>query len=446
MPVRLVIYQRECRPLDGLCAQLQCAGYDIVERYTEAAVLESVSHRHADALLLDSGAEKTEILLERIGAFPTGCSLPIMLIAEESSVSLNQMAADPNIDDVIFLPILRDDLRSRVRNLARLTSMEVELERRLKTFSDFRISRHDLQSGTAANEQSQILLVGPMDDEQVSLIEMLAGTATFTYATTSVHAWHQLSQSYVDMVIVTNKVAPNEVEGLCRRVRANVNLSDLPILILDGSTNPNEIETVCRDLQVDYLRVPFQPIVTKKRLQVMGNRRRLKDQLRGLVVDGLYAPTVDNLTKLYSRGFLYHYLERSIEESRERSAPLSAATCTISGLANVNATLGYPAGDQLISQLARALASSCRAQDLVARSHGSSFCVILNDTSEREASKVCERMAGNLEQIVDQMEGHRLCHISLTIGMAEMTANDKPETLIERALQQPKTVALRQAS
>ncbi len=446
MPVRLVIYQRESRPLDGLCAQLQCAGYDIFERYTEAAVLELVGEQDADALLLDAEAEKTESLIERIGASPKSCRLPIMLMAEESSASLDQMAANPVIDDVIILPILRDDLRSRVRNLARLTSMKVELERRLKTLSDFGISNEAHQSGTTASEQAQILLVGPMDDAQVSLIDTLGGMATFTYATTAVHAWHQLCQSYVDVMIVTNKVAPSEIQELCRRARANANLSDLPILIFDGPRTPIQTETICHDLQADLLRAPFQPIAIKKRLQVTGHRRRLKNQLRGLMANGLYAPTVDNLTGLHSRGFLYHYLEQTMEECRERSAPLSAATCSISGLANVNSTLGYPAGDQLIGQLGRALASSCRAQDLVARVHGSSFCVVLNDTSERESRAACERMTGNLERIVDQTKGNRLFDVNLTIGMAEMTSNDKAETLIDRALQQPITVALRQAS
>jgi diguanylate cyclase (GGDEF)-like protein len=278
---------------------------------------------------------------------------------------------------------------------------------------------------------------------------MLGETTTFTYAATTNHAWHQLCQSYIDAVIVTNKVAVSDVHGLCRRVRASVNLSDLPILIGDigdDSRKQTEIETICREFNVDHLRAPYQPIVTRKRLQAMIRRHRLKSRLRGLMTNGLYRSTVDNLTGLYSRGFLYTYLEQSIQESRARGVPLSVATCRISGLADVNATLGYPVGDQLIAQLGRALARSCRAQDLVARVRGASFGVVLNDTSESEAQVVCERVAKILEEIAEQSRDSRLSHVHLTIGLAEMTASDGAETLIDRALQQPSTVALRKAS
>lgn len=164
------------------------------------------------------------------------------------------------------------------------------------------------------------------------------------------------------------------------------------------------------------------------------------------MTNGLYALTVDHLTGLYSRGYICTYLDQSIQESRVRGIPLSVATCTISGLADVNATLGYPVGDRLIAQLGRALARSCRAQDLVARVHGASFGVVLNDTSESEAQAVCERVAKILEEIAEQTRDHRLSHVQLTIGVAEVTASDGAETLIERALQQPSTVALRRAS
>ena len=449
MSVRLALYQRESRPLEGLCAQLQCAGHHVFECHTEGTALELINDSDIDVLLLDADAEQTKVLLERVRTSATVCNLPMMLIAEKNSTALSEFAADAGIDDVIILPILRDDLRTRVRNLARLNALMVEFERRLKTFSDFGITKQDHQMETTANKQFQVLLVGSMDEREISLIDMLGETATFTYAATTDHAWHQLLQSYVDAVIVTNKVATSDIRGLCRRARASVNLSDLPILvgdIGDDLRKQAEIGTICHEFNVDHLRAPYQPVVTRKRLRAMIRRHRLKSRLRGLMTDDLYSSTVDNLTGLYGRGFLYAYLEQSIQESRARGFPLSVATCAISGLADVNATLGYPAGDQLIGQLGRALARGCRAQDLIARVRGASFGVVLKNMSESEARTVCERLARILEEITKQSQDYRLSHVHLTIGLAEMTANDGAETLIERALQQPSTVALCKAS
>lgn len=446
MPIRLAVYQRENRPLDGLCAELQCAGYDVFERYTESAMLDLFRDSDVDALLLDAGANRTAPLLESIKASADTANLPVMLIAEDNPALLEHMALDVDVDDVIILPIPRDDLRSRVRNVARLASMTAELERRLNTLSDFGINRQNDRSEPTTVERVQLLLVGPIGDDQVPLIDMLGDTATFTYAATTDHAWHQLRQSYVDMIVVTSEAAPGDIRELCRRVKATRSLTDLPILIADDAHSSPTIETICRDENVDLIRAPVQPLIMKKRLQVMVHQHRLKRQLRGMMAAGPYVSTVDNLTGLYNRGFLYHYLERCLEENRERGGTLSVATCTISGLAKVNDMLGYPVGDQLISQLGKALASSCRAQDLVARSRGASFCVILGDTSENEARVVCQRVTEILEEIVDQSGGNRLSHIHLTIGMAERTPDDTAETLIDRAFQQPSVIALRHAS
>ena len=446
MSIRLVVYQRDKRPLDGLCAQLQCAGYDVFERYTEDALLDIANDVDVDVLLLDADANRTGPLLEKIRERSDTCHLPIMLIAEENSAFLDGVAADVPVDDVIILPIPRDDLRARVRSVARLATMTTELERRQRTLADFGIAGQTDRSRSAAIERVQILLVGPMGDEQIALIELLDGTATFTYATTTDHAWHQLCQSYVDMIVVTSKVIPGEIRELCRRVKATRTLTDLPILIFDDIKSSPMTEAMSRDENVDLLRAPFQPVAMRKRLDVLVRQHRLKHQLRGMMADGLYASTVDNLTGLYGRGFLYHHLDRSMQESRERGAPLSVATCSISGLANVNDMLGYPIGDQLIGQLGRALASSCRAQDLVARVRGTSFCMVLSDTSESEAHVVCRRVAEILREIIVQSDGHRLSHIDLTIGLAELMANDTAETFINQALHQPTTIALRHAS
>lgn len=446
MSIRLAVYQRESRPLDGLCAQVQCAGYDVFERYTEGAFLDIINDVDVDVFLLDADADRTGALLEKIKETPEICHLPVVLIAEEHSSFLGEISADALIDDVIALPILRDDLRARIRGLARLATMTAELERRLQTLADFGITRQADRPSSTATDRVQALLIGPMGDEQIALIDMLDGTATFTYATTTEQAWHHLGQSYVDMILVTSKVAPGNVHEFCRRVKVTRNLTDLPILIFDDAQNSPMVEMLSQDENIDLLRAPFQPVVMRKRLEVIVRQHRLKHQLRGMMADGLYTPTIDNLTRLYGRGFLYHHLNRSMQEGRERGAPLSVATCTISGLANVNDMLGYPIGDQLIGQLGRALISSCRAQDLVARASGASFCIVLNDTSENEARVVCERVAEILKEIIDRSGGHRLSHIDLTIGMAELAASDTAETLITKALHQPATIALRCAS
>lgn len=443
MSIRLAVYQRDDRPLDGLCAQLQCAGYDVFERYTEDAILDVIDRLDVDAVLLDADAGKSASVLQAIRDDAHSCRLPVMLIVEEPSDALGDLTA--GVDDVIVLPILRDDLRSRVRNVARLASMTAELERRRETLVDFGI-KTQLNLPVSSIERIQILLVGPMGDHQVAMIDMLDDSATFTYAATVDHAWHQLRQSYVDLIAVTGKMAIEETRSLYRKIRTTMGLIDLPVLLFESDGNVKLVEALGRDENVDLMRTPSQPVVTRKRLEVLIRQHRLKHQLRGIMNVGEYLPTVDNLTGLYARGFLCHHLDCCIQESRERGEPLSVATCTIRGLDSVNNILGYPAGDRLISQIGRVLSCGCRAQDLVARAGGASFCLVLNDTSEFEARTVCKRIAGLLDDAVDQGGGNRIAHVSLNFGIAELAGNDSAVTLIDRALHQTHSATLRQAS
>lgn len=446
MPIRLALYQRDNRPLDGLCAQLLSAGYDLFERYTEEAIRDLLDGDDIDALLIDAGAASVPTLLATLSAENETSRMPVLLITEDPSDLLNEVVIGEGVDDVIILPIPRDDLRSRVRNVARLAAMAAELKRRHETLADFDIRGEADQQDQATTDMMQMLLVGPMGDDQVALIDLLDEAAIFSYATTTNQAWHQLRQGHVDMVAITGKVSPSEVGQFCRRVRATSGLTDLPLLIFDEPTTSPMIETIARDETVDVLRLPLQPFALRKRLEVLTRQHRMKCQLRGMMAGGHQVTAIDNLTGLYGRGFVYQHLERSIQESRERAAPLSVAVCRIKGITQVNEMLGYAAGDRLIGQLGRALGNSCRAQDLVARIRGASFCIVLQDTPEFEAGLVCKRVAEILGEIVDRAEGRRLSHADLAFGMAELDAGETAEMLITRALRQPPPLTFRQAS
>ncbi len=83
-----------------------------------------------------------------------------------------------------------------------------------------------------------------------------------------------------------------------------------------------------------------------------------------------------------------------------------------------NDTFGHPAGDEVLRQLARVLADTRRANDVVARYGGEEFAVILVDTAKFTAAKVAERVR-------DRVSGHdfseaapRAGKLSVSIGVA----------------------------
>ena len=435
MSIRIAVYCHDSRPLSGLCAQLQCAGYDVFERYTSNAYLNLIDEERIDIALLDAEAKETVPLLESLGAGKVERRHRLVLVAQQhSSVSDDRLSA-LDVDDVIVLPVPRDDLRYRIRNIARFASMKAEWVRRQQIFSDYDVALEDDRLASVTNERARILLVGAMGEEQIFLIDRLGGIATFTYAETADHALHLLRQDYVDIIHCNNDMAANDIRKVSQEIRQTNGLTDIPILVSDHPKASHLVEIARQEERLNLMRVPTQAVGIQQHVQMLARQYRLKRQLRGLSTDNLYTSLVDSLTRLYSRGFFYHYLEHALKQSHEQETKLSIATCTMHGLDDVNDMLGYPAGDRVIRELGKALAMSCRAQDLVARIRGASFCIALYDTMEHEARMACERVNEILRSIIGS-DSTLLAHIHLNMGVAEATIGDDASQLVSKAFKQ----------
>lgn len=82
---------------------------------------------------------------------------------------------------------------------------------------------------------------------------------------------------------------------------------------------------------------------------------------------------VDDLTHLPGRPAL----DRCLDECMARRVPLALTLLDLDGFKRCNDTLGHAAGDEVLTVVAGALASSIRAGDLAARIGGDEFAVVL---------------------------------------------------------------------
>jgi diguanylate cyclase (GGDEF)-like protein/PAS domain S-box-containing protein len=151
----------------------------------------------------------------------------------------------------------------------------------------------------------------------------------------------------------------------------------------------------------------------------------------------------DSLTKLPNRRLLLERLKHSIEVERREGKQLALMMLDIDRLKTINESLGYQAGDELLQQVARRIATRLRKVDLVARIRkvdllarlgGDEFIMLLEDiTLAEDAARVAEQIIALLGKPFRLSQGDEIC-ISACIGISLYPQHgDRPETLISYA-------------
>jgi len=124
----------------------------------------------------------------------------------------------------------------------------------------------------------------------------------------------------------------------------------------------------------------------------------------------------DALTGLPNRNKLARYLDEVLL-LKEHAPPLSLLMIDLDNFKPINDSLGHPAGDAVLQEVATRLRECTREHDLVARLGGDEFVVVLNGMdSHNEIDKFCTRLIGSLHQPI-LYEQHPL-HIGASVGIA----------------------------
>lgn len=130
----------------------------------------------------------------------------------------------------------------------------------------------------------------------------------------------------------------------------------------------------------------------------------------------------DPLTGLFNRRYLSETLPREIRRARRGRKPLCVALLDVDHFKALNDAHGHPAGDRVLKIVGGLLRDSLRAGDIVCRYGGEEFVVVLPNCALGEAK-------ARLQQICAEVEATAMVHgreplptITLSAGVAEMSA------------------------
>ncbi len=443
---RLIIVQRPSQPLEFVCARLRGWGCELYECLSPGEAIAALADESADLVLIDAWVEGGMALLTQIKADPRRRSLPVVIATPDDAAAVAAHALALGADDVFVLPVDDSELFARVRALSRLAGMEAERRRREAVLSEFGVVPAPEMPGVPAIDRVGILLIGPAGGDKVQVMTALSGAATAAHAETAESALERLRRDDLDVAVITTSRDHDDLQRLCAAIRSDVELFDLPVLLIGRSENLPDRSLPFEWGVSDVLFQPFQPEVLRLRVQGWVRQQRLRRRLRGWLEGSRLPPTTDRLTRLFGHGFLHAYLEQLIARDRHSQTPLALASLDVAGMGQINRTYGYAAGDRLLAQLGGIIARSSRAEDLPARHAGDRFCLVIDGATASEAAVVGERIASILTQVPIEVGNRQTLYVEIATGTAELEPDDTAATLVARAFTRLQPSGLRQAS
>lgn len=135
-----------------------------------------------------------------------------------------------------------------------------------------------------------------------------------------------------------------------------------------------------------------------------------------------YLSCYDQLTGLYNRALFEIELERL---DTPRQLPICIIVGDVNGLKMTNDAFGHAIGDELLQRVSEIIKNTMRTEDIIARTGGDEFSIILPQTKEQDAVMIIDRIQKKCEE-----SGEKPIRLSVSWGHATKCCEDQDIHLI----------------
>ena len=155
------------------------------------------------------------------------------------------------------------------------------------------------------------------------------------------------------------------------------------------------------------------------------------DRLRNEVAD---LALLDDLTGVANRRHLLQRLSEECARSERGGEPFSLLVIDLDGFKTINDTHGHAAGDACLQHFTLMAQTRLRPGDMLARTGGDEFCIVLPSSSLREGALIARRVLEVCRQDAAGCSGNDI-PIAISIGVAEWdrSIGQFPDRLIAHA-------------
>lgn len=162
---------------------------------------------------------------------------------------------------------------------------------------------------------------------------------------------------------------------------------------------------------------------------LMRHIRRGTLQLQANEAQAKHLAFHDVLTGLPNRALFNDRLDSALATARRHPGRNAALLyLDLDRFKQVNDTLGHPAGDELIREMARRLSAVVRETDTVARLGGDEFAIIQTDVrSKTDTARLCQRILQTVHQPFHLVGSQMFVGVSIGVAVAPDDALDRVE-------------------
>ena len=143
------------------------------------------------------------------------------------------------------------------------------------------------------------------------------------------------------------------------------------------------------------------------------------DRLRNEVAD---LALIDDLTGVGNRRHLVQRLTEECARSERSGEPFALLVIDLDGFKSINDTYGHAAGDACLQHFTLMAQTRLRPGDMLARTGGDEFCVVLPASTLREGAMIARRIVSVCREDAAQCTGTGAdIPVSVSIGVAQWT-------------------------
>jgi diguanylate cyclase (GGDEF)-like protein len=170
--------------------------------------------------------------------------------------------------------------------------------------------------------------------------------------------------------------------------------------------------------------------------------RRASGMAEGLITSEARAARLayyDPSTGLPNRVLFFDRLAQALSELQRTNREVAVHCVHLDRLKQINDTFGHHAGDELIQEAAKRMASQCRAYDTFSRLAGNEFAIVQTRASSAAGAALASRLNDVMSQPFDLKVGRVYASCSIGVSLIVDSRTEPAEALRQADLAQSRT-------